>query len=146
MALAMASLPVIGELLDLPELARYDDERSAYDHRDEVKERIQRRVVERPTAAWLEVLATRDVWCAPVQTFDDVVADPQVEHNRLLTTVPHPNGGGDVRVVGVPMRFSATPGTIRSGPPAVGQHTDEVLRELGFDDEDVRSMRAEGVV
>jgi crotonobetainyl-CoA:carnitine CoA-transferase CaiB-like acyl-CoA transferase len=146
MALAMASLPVIGELLDLPELASYDDERSAYDHRDEVKELVQRRLAERPTDEWLDVLATRDVWCAPVQTFDEVVDDPQLAHNELLTTVPHPSDGRDVRVVGVPMRFSATPGTIRSGPPAVGQHTDEVLRELGFDDEELRAMHDEGVV
>jgi crotonobetainyl-CoA:carnitine CoA-transferase CaiB-like acyl-CoA transferase len=145
-ALAMASLAVIGELLDLPDVAKYDDERAAYDHRDEVKELVQRRLVERPTEEWLEILATRDVWCAPVQTFDDVVDDPQVEHNGLLTTVPHPSDGRDVRVVGVPMRFSATPGTIRSGPPAVGQHTDEVLRELGFDDGERRAMRDGGVV
>ena len=146
LALAMASLATIGELLDLPELASYDDERAAYDHRDEVKELVQRRLVERPTAEWLEALATRDVWCAPVRTFDDVVDDPQVAHNQLLTTVPHPNDGRAVRVVGVPMRFSATPGTIRSGPPAVGQHTDEILRELGFDDDDLRAMHGEGVV
>jgi crotonobetainyl-CoA:carnitine CoA-transferase CaiB-like acyl-CoA transferase len=146
LALAMTSLPVIGELLDLPELARYDDERAAYDHRDEVKELVQRRLVERPMAEWLELLATRDVWCAPVRTFDDVVDDPQVAHNQLLTTVPHPNDGRAVRVVGVPMRFSATPGTIRSGPPAVGQHTDEILRELGFDDDELRAMHDEGVV
>jgi crotonobetainyl-CoA:carnitine CoA-transferase CaiB-like acyl-CoA transferase len=145
-ALAMASLSVIGELLDVPDVAKYDDERAAYDHRDEVKELVQRRLVERPTQEWLEILATRDVWCAPVQTFDDVVEDPQVEHNELLTTVPHPSDGRDVRVVGVPMRFSATPGTIRSGPPAVGQHTDEVLRELGFDDRELRAMHDGGVL
>jgi crotonobetainyl-CoA:carnitine CoA-transferase CaiB-like acyl-CoA transferase len=145
-ALAMASLAVIGELLDLPELSAHDDELAAYDHRDEVKELVQRRLVERPTNEWLEVLATRDVWCAPVQTFDEVVDDPQVAHNELLTTVPHPNDGRDVRVVGVPMRFSRTPGTIRSGPPAVGQHTDEVLRELGFGDDELRAMREGGVV
>jgi crotonobetainyl-CoA:carnitine CoA-transferase CaiB-like acyl-CoA transferase len=146
LALAMASLAVIGELLDLPEVAAYEDERSAYDHRDEVKELVQRRLAERPTAEWLGILAARDVWCAPVQTFEDVVDDPQLDHNGLLTTVPHPDTARDVRVVGVPMRFSATPGTIRTGPPAVGQHTDEVLRELGFGDDDVRSMHDEGVV
>jgi crotonobetainyl-CoA:carnitine CoA-transferase CaiB-like acyl-CoA transferase len=145
-ALAMASLAVIGVLLDLPELAKYDNERAAYDHRDEVKELVQGRLVGRPTKEWLEVLATKNVWCAAVQTFDDVVEDPQVAHNELLTTVPHPNDGGDVHVVGVPMRFSATPGTIRSGPPAVGQHTDEILRELGFDDGELRAMHDEGVV
>jgi crotonobetainyl-CoA:carnitine CoA-transferase CaiB-like acyl-CoA transferase len=146
MALAMASLAVIGELLDVPELAKFDDERAAYDHRDEVKELVQERLAERPTRDWLDVLATRDVWCAPVQTFDDLVDDPQVAHNELLATVPHPNGRRDVRVVGVPMRFTRTPGTIRSGPPAVGQHTEQVLEELGFRPDEVRAMRDEGVV
>jgi crotonobetainyl-CoA:carnitine CoA-transferase CaiB-like acyl-CoA transferase len=146
MALAMASLRVIGELLDLPELATYDDERAAYDHRDEVKELVQGRLGDRPTKEWLDVLATKDVWCAPVQTFDDLVEDPQVANNDLLTTVPHPNGAREVRVVGVPMRFSRTPGTIRSGPPAVGEHTEQVLAELGFRADEVRAMRDDGVV
>jgi crotonobetainyl-CoA:carnitine CoA-transferase CaiB-like acyl-CoA transferase len=145
MALAMASLQVLAELLDLPEIAEYDDERSAYERRDQIQRLIQDRLAERSTATWLEILATRDVWCAPVQTFDDLVRDPQVAHNGLLTTVPHPNGG-DLRVVGVPMRFSSTPGTIRRGPPAVGQHTDEVLRELGFSADELRTLHDEGAV
>ena len=145
-ALAMASLSVLAELLELPELAVFDDERAAYDHRDEIKPAIERRLEQRPTSEWLGILATRDVWCAPVQTFDDLVDDPQVANNDLLTSVPHPNGGADVRVVGIPMRFSGTPGTIRSGPPAVGQHTDEILAELGFGDDEVSRLRTEGVV
>ena len=71
--------------------------------------------------------------------------DPQVRHNELLTTVERPNGE-PIRVVGMPVRFSATPGTVRSGPPAVGQHTDEVLASIGFSEEEIRSMRDEGVV
>jgi crotonobetainyl-CoA:carnitine CoA-transferase CaiB-like acyl-CoA transferase len=145
-ALAMASLAVLSELLDLPELGRFDDERAAYDQRDRIQPLIQARLEREPTAAWLEVLATRDVWCAPVQTFDDLIDDPQVAHDGLLTTVSHPYGGRDVRVVGVPMRFSATPGTVRTGPPAVGQHTDEILRELGFGTDEVSRFRDEGVV
>ncbi len=54
--------------------------------------------------------------------------------------------GGKVRVVGVPMRFGATPGTIRSGPPAVGQHTDEVLRGLGYTGEAIRALHDDGAV
>jgi crotonobetainyl-CoA:carnitine CoA-transferase CaiB-like acyl-CoA transferase len=145
LALAMASLSVIGELLEEPRLAAFDDPRRAYDDRDDAYELVQARLLERPTVAWLDLLATKDVWCAPVQTFDDVVDDPQVAHNDLLTTVEHPNGG-ELRVVGVPVRFSATPGSIRSGPPSVGQHTDEVLASLGFRDEEIRALHDDGVV
>jgi crotonobetainyl-CoA:carnitine CoA-transferase CaiB-like acyl-CoA transferase len=80
-----------------------------------------------------------------VQTFDDLIGDPQVEHNRLFETVRHPSGG-DLRVVGVPMRFSETPGEIRSGPPAVGVHTDEVLSEAGFSEAEIRALRDDGLM
>ena len=85
------------------------------------------------------------MWCAPVQGFDEVVHDPQVAHNGLLTTVPHPVGG-EVQVVGIPIRFSETPGTIRSGPPAVGQHTDEVLASVGYSEEEIAALRGEGCI
>ena len=145
LALAMASLAVIGELLEEPRLAGFDDEELAYDQRDAVYAIVQERLRERPTAAWVELLATKDVWCAPVQTFGDVVDDPQVAHNELLTTVAHPNGR-ELRVVGVPMRFSRTPGSVRTGPPAVGEHTDEVLASIGYTADEIRSLRDDGVV
>jgi crotonobetainyl-CoA:carnitine CoA-transferase CaiB-like acyl-CoA transferase len=145
LALAMGSLAVLGELLEEPRLAEYDDDRRAYDERDEVYAIVQERLTARPTDEWLELLATKDVWCAPVRSFDAVVNDPQVAHNELLTTVPHPNGE-ELRVVGVPMRFSRTPGTVRSGPPAVGQHTDEVLAAAGYSDEEIRGFHDDGVV
>jgi crotonobetainyl-CoA:carnitine CoA-transferase CaiB-like acyl-CoA transferase len=145
-AIAMASLPVLGELLDLPELDEYGDEERAYRDRDEVFRLVQSRLEGRTTDEWLELLATRDLWCAPVQAFDEVVDDPQVAHNELLTTVPHPNGGDGVRVVGMPVRFSETPGTVRSGPPAVGQHTDEVLATLGYGDDEIRELRDQGAI
>jgi crotonobetainyl-CoA:carnitine CoA-transferase CaiB-like acyl-CoA transferase len=145
LALAMGSLAVLGDLLEEPRLAEYDDPRRAYDDRDEAYTIVQDRLTERTTGEWLALLATKDVWCAPVQAFDRLVDDPQVAHNDLLTTVQHPSGG-DVRVVGVPMRFSRTPGSVRSGPPAVGQHTDEVLAEAGYSDDEITALHDDGVV
>ena len=144
-ALAMGSLAVLGELFEEPRLAAFDDERRAYDDRDEVYAIVQERLLERTTGEWVELLATKDVWCAPVQGFEELVEDPQVRHNDLLRTVEHPNGD-ELRVVGVPMRFGATPGSIRSGPPAVGQHTDEVLAAAGYSDDEIRSLHVDGVV
>jgi crotonobetainyl-CoA:carnitine CoA-transferase CaiB-like acyl-CoA transferase len=143
-AIAMASLPVLGELLGLPELTAYDDDR-AYTERDDVYRIIQARLLDDGADHWLALLGSRDVWCAPVATFEDVVDDPQVRHNDLLTTVERPNGER-MRVVGMPVRFSATPGEVRSGPPSVGQHTDEVLSSIGFSDDEIAAMRADGAV
>jgi crotonobetainyl-CoA:carnitine CoA-transferase CaiB-like acyl-CoA transferase len=144
-ALAMGSLAVLGELLELPELSRFDTPEMAWGERDRIYRMIASRLPARTTAEWLELLMTRDIWCAAVQAFDDVTTDPQVEHEELLTTVEYP-GIGDVRVVGVPMRFSETPGTIRLSPPTVGQHTDEVLASLGYTADDIEGLRAEGCV
>ena len=80
-----------------------------------------------------------------MQDFADLEHDPQVAHAGLIQTVPHPDGG-DVRVVGVPVRFGTTPGAIRTGPPAVGQHTDEVLGGLGYSGDQLRAWHQEGVV
>jgi crotonobetainyl-CoA:carnitine CoA-transferase CaiB-like acyl-CoA transferase len=145
LALAMGSLAVLGELLDLPELAAYDTPERAWADRDHVYRLLAARLPERPTADWLALLASRDVWCAPVQSFDQLVDDPQVAHNQLLTTVDYP-GLGEVRVVGVPARFSGTPGTIRLGPPAVGQHTDEVLAAAGYGADEIRRLHDQGCV
>jgi crotonobetainyl-CoA:carnitine CoA-transferase CaiB-like acyl-CoA transferase len=144
-AIAMVSLAVIGELIGAPELAAFDDERRAFDDRDQAYRIVQDRLLERPADEWLDVLATKDVWAAPVNTFQDLVGDPQVAHNELIRTVSHP-AGGEIRVVGVPMRFSETPGEIRSGPPGVGDHTDEVLAEAGFSAEEIVSLRDDGAM
>jgi crotonobetainyl-CoA:carnitine CoA-transferase CaiB-like acyl-CoA transferase len=145
MALAMGSLAVLGEVVGAPDLASFDSPERAWEDRDEAYRIAAAKLVERPTAEWLELLAARDYWCAPVHSFDDVVEDPQVAHNELLATVQHP-AGGDVRVVGMPMRFSETPGTIRIGPPAVGQHTDEVLASIGYDEAAIAALRADGCI
>ena len=106
---------------------------------------IQQRLLDRGAGDWLDLLATRDVWCAPVSRFEDLVDDPQLAHNELLTTIERGNGE-PIRVVGMPVRFSETPGTVRSGPPAVGQHTDEVLGSVGFSEKEIGAMRRDGAV
>lgn len=145
MAISMNSLTIIGEVVGDPSLAEFDDPELAYRHRDLVKARLQSHIREETTAHWLQAMAAHDLWCAPVQSFDDLMNDPQVAHNELIQTVKHPVAG-DVKVVGVPMRFSETPGTIRRGPPGVGEHTDEVLAALGYGASAIADLRQEGVI
>jgi crotonobetainyl-CoA:carnitine CoA-transferase CaiB-like acyl-CoA transferase len=90
-------------------------------------------------------LLARDVWCAEVQNFDDLMNDPQVAHNELIQTIHHPEAG-DIRVIGIPMKFSATPGTIRLAPPRVGEHNDAILSDLGYSAEQIDVFRREGVI
>jgi len=86
----------------------------------------------RTTEEWLQILTTADLPCAPVNTIDKVLADPQVRHRDMLVEVEHAKGG-TVRLVGNPLKMSATPAKVRkefTSPPVLGQHTDEILSGL----------------
>ena len=80
-------------------------------------------------AHWIEVLLAHDVWCAPVQTYDELVEDPQVAHNGLFWDVPVGEGEATFVTPGSPITFSATPTGIRHSVPRSGQHTTEVLAD-----------------
>ena len=144
-AISMNSLTVLGELLELPQLAEYDTSTLPYDKRDEIKPIIDARIAANTTDHWLELLGARDMWCAKVQNFDDLMNDPQVAHNELIQTVEHPVAG-TIKVIGIPIKFSETPGSIRLNPPKVGEHNDEILQSLGYEATEIEAFRQEGVI
>jgi crotonobetainyl-CoA:carnitine CoA-transferase CaiB-like acyl-CoA transferase len=134
-------------LLGEPELAddpRYQDFAARVDHRYELDADIARLLQARTTAEWVAVLADV-VPCGPVLAIDEVFADPQVEHLRLTRAVEHPTRGM-IDVLRPPLTFSDTPPSIRSGPPADGAHTREVLAELGYSAAEIHDLHAAGVV
>ena len=110
-----------------------------------LREPLQRRLLERTTGEWVEVLETADILCAPVLTPAEAIEDPQVIHNEMMVSVPHPTLGS-LRLIGVPSKLSDTPGTVRTAPPRVGEHSREILRELGYDDQRIEALGARGVV
>lgn len=138
--LAIAMMPVarlaglIGEdaLLHL-------DSANVMDRRDELHGILEQRFRTVSTAQWLVTLRAADVWCAPVQTFAEVAKDPQVEHNEMIRTITHPLVG-EIKMVGPALQLSATPATVRTPPPLLGEHTVAVLGELGFDRDAVDAM------
>jgi crotonobetainyl-CoA:carnitine CoA-transferase CaiB-like acyl-CoA transferase len=91
----------------------------------------------------LDVLWAHDVIVGPVNDYDDVFTDPQVVHNKMVVDVDHQ--AGPLRVTGVPVRLSDTPGDVRLPPPGLGEHTEQILEEMGFDREFVaRLVKEEG--
>ena len=101
----------------------------------------------RTTAAWMAALEAAGVPCAPVNTIDQVFADPQVQARGMQIRMPHPLAGEDVRLVGSPIRLSGTPVSYRRAPPTLGEHTDEVLAEvLDLDESERAALREDGVI
>jgi crotonobetainyl-CoA:carnitine CoA-transferase CaiB-like acyl-CoA transferase len=100
----------------------------------------------RPSAQWLADLETEGVPCGPINTLDQVFADPQVVHRGMKVTVPH-SAAGSVDLVANPIRFSETPVSYDRAPPTLGQDTDDVLNDLlGLDPQARAALRDEGVI
>ena len=101
----------------------------------------------RTTAAWMDALEAAQVPCAPVNTMDQVFADPQIEARDMAIEIPHPLAGENIRLVGSPIQLSRTPVSYRRPPPTLGQHTDEVLAEMLHLTEGERAaLRDEGII
>jgi crotonobetainyl-CoA:carnitine CoA-transferase CaiB-like acyl-CoA transferase len=94
---------------------------------------------------WLEVLERHDVAAAPVLERDEVFGHPQMRANAMFASHQHPQAGR-VEMVDIPIRLSDTPGSLRRAAPALGQHTDEVLAELGYTAAQVQGLREQKVV
>jgi len=106
---------------------------------------LEARFRERSRDAWLALLAAHDIPAAPVQSLLDFFEDPAVRHHDLVREYDHPEVG-KLRMMGQPLVFAASPTRDPGPPPTLGQHTDEVLRELGYDDSTITAFRAGGVV
>ncbi len=115
-------------------------------HRERLVGMIAERLAARSVRAWLDLLEPSGVPCGPINDLDRVFADPQVRHRGLEVRIPHPDAG-EVRSVASPMRFSATPIAYEVPPPRLGEHTEEVLREvLGVAPARIEALRAGGVI
>jgi len=130
------------------ELAR--DERFASNaqrvrHRDTLVPVLAERLRKRSRADWLAALEAAKVPCGPINDLDDVFADPQVRARGMKVTVPHPHHDA-LDLVASPMKLSATPARVRMPPPLLGQHTDEVLAEIGVDAAARQRLREAGVI
>jgi formyl-CoA transferase/CoA:oxalate CoA-transferase len=133
--------------LDLPyaDDPRYATNAGRVSHRTVLIGDLTQRFRAAPAASWLGRLERAGVPAGPVRSLAEVFADPQVRALGLDATLTHP-AYGSLRTVGTPFLFTETPASLRIAPPALGQHTDEVLRELGYDAAEVTRLRDTGAV
>jgi crotonobetainyl-CoA:carnitine CoA-transferase CaiB-like acyl-CoA transferase len=126
-SIAMTPCPILAEALDLSFLAQFDTLDKMVESRGEIYAHLAAHLVGDTSAHWIEILLEHDVWCAPVQTYEQLVDDPQVAHNKLLWDVPIGDGEATFRTPGSPITFSRTPAAIHHGVPRIGQHTAEIF-------------------
>jgi formyl-CoA transferase len=114
-------------------------------HREEMSDRLERRLVELKTGEAVELLAAAGVPCGPILTLDQVFADPQAEHMGLRQRMEHPSAG-KISQVPAPYRLHRQPPAPMSPPPTLGQHTAEILRQIGYAEDEIDALYAEGAL
>ncbi|MEZ5418573.1 MAG: CoA transferase [Vicinamibacterales bacterium] len=133
---------------ELPDLAadpRFATNALRLANYDALRARLEGVFRTKSLGAWQAILREAGVPNGAVRSIAEVFADPQTAAREMLVTVPHATLG-EVRVTGVPVKLSETPGSVRSGPPTLGQHTAAVLTELGYDSAAIEALAASGAV
>ena len=135
-------------LADLPDDARFATNAARVGNREALIPLLREATAKRPAKFWLDGLAPLAVPAAPVNDIPEVFDDPQVQYRGMRIDLPHPlAGGGTVPLIASPVRLSATPVEYRHAPPTLGQHTDEILRDLaGMDADEIARLRDDGII
>jgi crotonobetainyl-CoA:carnitine CoA-transferase CaiB-like acyl-CoA transferase len=145
LVLSMSPLPVLQEALGLPELAPHAKVPHNFAAREEIARILEPVMRTRTTAEWVEYLVPRGVWAAPVLSHAETFADPAVRAADAVEEIHHPVAG-PLRLLRFPIEFSSGRATVRRPPPMAGEHSGEVLGELGYGDAEIRRLREQGVV
>ena len=129
----------------LHEDPRFATEAAQMTNRAALQAVFRGRVAELTQDEALAALERVDILCAPIRTLAEALADPQVAHNEMVIDIPD-GRRGRVKTVGNPVKLSDTPAAVRRGAPEAGEHTDEILREIGYGDDEIMRLHAEAAV
>jgi crotonobetainyl-CoA:carnitine CoA-transferase CaiB-like acyl-CoA transferase len=133
------------ERKDLLERDDFKGEANRSKNRAALNAEINKATATRTSAEWIEILSRGNVPCGPIYTIDKMFADPQVQHIQAAAKVTS-RKLGEFRIVNQAVRLSRTPASIASAPPEIGEHTDEILAELGYEQDRIGELRRRNIV
>ncbi len=111
----------------------------------EVYGAIRETILTRTRDEWFQIMKEADTCVSPVLELDEVIKDPQLQHRLMFPEFEHPTQG-KVRQLGMPIKLSDTPAKFRNFSPTLGQHTDEILKNLGYTEHQIEELRKSGVI
>lgn len=113
--------------------------------RPELFEKLQKVFLEKPREEWLKVITQADVPIAPVQNPEEIEKDPHVVFRKMVQEIPV-SEGNRIRQVGFPIKMTGMPDKLRTPPPGLGEHTEEILKSLGYSGEEIANFKTEGTI
>ena len=140
--------PDFCKLIGLEHLAhdpRFESDESRAQHREEVDFILDEAFSKKNRAEWQQIFKEAKMRCDPCLTYEEICAHPQVEANEIIYTTNHPVRG-EIKMLGVPLKLSETPGCPQGPSPLLGQHSEEILLDLGYTPKDIADLEAEGVI
>jgi crotonobetainyl-CoA:carnitine CoA-transferase CaiB-like acyl-CoA transferase len=135
----------VAGLQELVQDERFATNPARVEHADDLRGRLGPVLAGRTRQEWIETLTAAGVPCGAVRSVPEALSDPQVVARRMIEAVEHATLNS-VKVLGTPIKLSDTPGAVRTAPPVLGQHTGQILGELGFPPQVVEDLRARNVV
>ncbi len=138
----------VADVLGVPELktdARFQERDARKRNRRELTPLLEEKLVERPTAHWVDALNGRDVPAGAILRLDEALAQAQIRHRRTIASIGC-EGVGDLKLFNMTAKFSRTPGDITSAPPRLSQHTTEILLELGYSGPEIAGLKEKKVI
>jgi crotonobetainyl-CoA:carnitine CoA-transferase CaiB-like acyl-CoA transferase len=132
-------------LEDLIENPKFATKPDRVKNKDELIPLLEKAFLNKTRDEWIAILLKKGVPCGPI-AMDEVFYDPQVQHRKMLVEIEHPKIG-KIKQIGIPMKFSETPGEIRKPPPLLGQHTKEILKNLlEYSEEEIKQLEREEII
>ena len=129
---------------DLIRDSRFKTNDLRYQHRKEINQIINDLTSRRSMAEWVESLNTAGVPCGPIYDLAQAFADPQIQHQEMVLELEQPSG--KVRTLGFPIKLSKTPAALHGPAPQLGQHTHDILKNIGYTAAEIDALAARGVV